>query len=113
MRANLTIGGMEFRRRLSLKAGVWAAVAWLVLSSTAMAGPTETTKQTTPAHTYIVGVSPFLDKSVKDDVYRSMIRLVVQDLPLNSTLWIYDAYHLKTITQLTLPNAHVFEAAKT
>jgi hypothetical protein len=91
---------------LTLLMHLFVPAAWLAAADTprqSLAAP----------HTYIVGISPFLDKSVKDDVYRSMIRLVVQDLPLNSTLAIYDAYHLKTITQLSLPNSHVFEAAKT
>src|SRR5205085_7026741 len=62
---------------------------------------------------FVIGISPFLDKSVKDDVYRSIVRLLVQDLPLNSTVAIYDAFNLKSITQVTLPNARVFDSAKT
>src|SRR6266850_684018 len=68
----------------------------------------------TPApQPYIIGISPYLDKSVKDDVYRSLIRLLVEDLPLNSTLAVYDAFELKTIAQVTLPNARVFNSPKT
>jgi len=62
---------------------------------------------------FIIGISPFLDNSVKDEVYRSIVRLVVEDLPLNSTLAIYDAFELKTITQVSLPNARVFNSPKT
>ena len=72
----------------------------------------ETPQAATPQQ-YVVGLSPFLDKSVKDDVYRGMIRLLVQDLPLNSNLSIYDAFELKTISQVALPDAHVFKSAKT
>jgi len=50
---------------------------------------------------------------VKDDVYRSIVRLLVEDLPLNSTLAIYDAFELKTITHVSLPNARVFNSPKT
>ena len=62
---------------------------------------------------FIIGISPFLDNSVKDEVYRSLIRLVVEDLPLNSTLAIYDAFTLKTLAQISLPNARVFNSPKT
>jgi hypothetical protein len=73
----------------------------------------ESPKETQPPHEYIIGISPFLDKSVKDDVYRGVIRLVVEELPLNSTLSIYDAFELKTITRISLPDAHVFKSSKT
>jgi hypothetical protein len=66
-----------------------------------------------PASSFVIGLSPFLDKSVKDEVYRSVVRLVVEDLPLNSTLAVYDAFELKTITKLSLPNARVFSSSKT
>src|SRR6185369_16503601 len=62
---------------------------------------------------FIIGISPFLDNSVKDEVYRSIVRLLVEDLPLNSTLAIYDAFQLKTITQVSLPNVRVFNSPKT
>ncbi len=46
---------------------------------------------------FVVGISPYLDKSVKDEVYRGLVRLLVEDLPLNSTVSIYDAFELKSI----------------
>jgi len=73
----------------------------------------EPAREVPVAQPFIIGISPFLDKSVKDEVYRSMIRLLVEDLPLKSTLAIYDAFNLKTITQVTLPNARVFNSPKT
>src|ERR1700722_11101004 len=60
-----------------------------------------------PGGDFIVGISPFLDAGVKDEVFRSIVRLVVEDLPLNSKLEIYDAYHLKSITRLSIPGAKV------
>src|SRR5438552_6789266 len=62
---------------------------------------------------FIIGISPFLDKSVKDEVYRGIVRLVVEELPLNSALGIYDAFELKTITQFSLPYARAFNSPKT
>jgi hypothetical protein len=62
---------------------------------------------------FIVGISPFLDSSEKDAVYRALVRLIVEDLPLNSRLAVYDAYNLKSITQLSIPGAPVFKSPKT
>jgi hypothetical protein len=62
---------------------------------------------------FVVGISPYLDKSVKDDVYRGLVRLLVEDLPLNSAVSIYDAFDLKSITQVTLPNSRAFNSSKT
>jgi hypothetical protein len=70
-------------------------------------------QKTSSPQPYIIGLSPFLDKAVKDDVYRSIIHLLVEDLPLNSSLSIYDAFELKTITHVALPDARVFHSSKT
>ena len=92
------------------------ALAFIVEASSFTASSVsaaEATKSATAPVNYVIGVSPFLDKSVKDDVYRGVIRLLVQDLPLNSTLSIYDAFELKTIAQIALPDARVFQSPKT
>src|SRR5882672_10677194 len=73
----------------------------------------ENQKTSSPPQPYAVGISPFLDKAVKDDVYRSIVRLLVEDLPLNSSLAVYDAFELKTITHIDLPDARVFHSPKT
>jgi len=62
---------------------------------------------------YVVGLSPFFAPQVSDDLFRSMMRLVLEDMPLNSSLWIYDAYHLQTVTQLAVPNNRAFESGRT
>ncbi len=62
---------------------------------------------------FIVGISPFLEKSVKDDIYRSIVRLIVEELPLNSKLTIYDAFELRTITQIAVPGGRAFNSPKT
>ncbi len=68
-----------------------------------------------PAHPqpFVIGISPYLDKSVKDDVYRSVVRLLVEELPLNSTVAIYDAFELKSVAQVKLPSVRAFESPKT
>jgi hypothetical protein len=65
-----------------------------------------------PIH-YIVGLSPFLEKTVKDDIYRRIIGFLLTDIPLNSSLGIYDAFNLTTITQMEIPNARAFKSGKT
>lgn len=77
------------------------------------ANSTESQKPSSPPQPFVIGISPFLDKAVKDDVYRSIVRLMVEDLPLNSSLAVYDAFDLKTITHVALPDARVFHSPKT
>lgn len=84
----------------------------LVLFAASLNGA-ESPKSGAPPQSFIIGISPFLENKVKDDVYRNVIRLLVEDLPLNSTLTIYDAFALKTIASETLPNARVFSSPKT
>lgn len=62
---------------------------------------------------YVIGVSPFLEIPVKDQVYRKVIAFVVDEIPLGSTLRIYDAYNLQTITELQIPEVQAFKSSKT
>jgi hypothetical protein len=62
---------------------------------------------------YVIGLSPFLDRSVKDDVYRRIVGFLIEDVPLNSSLWLYDAYHLRTITEMEVPEVRAFRSPKT
>jgi hypothetical protein len=62
---------------------------------------------------FVVGISPFLDSTVKDAVYRGLVRLIVEDLPLDTRLEVYDAFNLKSITRLSIPEAKVFNSPKT
>jgi hypothetical protein len=77
------------------------------------ANSAESQKTSSPPQPFVIGISPFLDKAVKDDVYRSMVRLLVEDLPLNSSLAVYDAFELKTITHVAFPEARAFHSPKT
>src|SRR5262245_36986754 len=76
------------------------------------ASSAESQKASSTPQPFVVGISPFLDKAVKDDVYRSIVRLLVEQLPLNSSLTVYDAFELKTITRVALPAARVFHSPK-
>lgn len=70
-------------------------------------------EKTPPAKSYVIGLSPYLDKEVKDPVYRQFIALVVEGLPVGSDLHVYDAWNLQTITELSIPNLAPFRSAKT
>jgi hypothetical protein len=72
----------------------------------------EVAKETAPQQ-YVVGLSPFLDRSVKDEVYRGLVRLLVEDLPLNSHLVIYDAFQIQSIAEVTVPKVRAFTSPKT
>jgi len=62
---------------------------------------------------FVIGLSPFLDKSVKDAVYRGMVRLIVEELPLDSRVEVFDAYNLQSITRVTVPESASFNSPKT
>src|SRR5688572_28412603 len=88
------------------------SLCWLSFSNSSCGG-TESGTSPQPASTFVIGVSPFLEKSVKDEVFRGIVRFVVEELPLNSTLAVYDAFDLKTITTISLPDSRVFNSPKT
>jgi hypothetical protein len=73
----------------------------------------EIPKESQPPQSFVIGISPYLGPSVKDEVYRNLVRLLVEGLPLNSTLAVFDAFELKTVTQVTVPNLRVFDSPKT
>lgn len=114
---------MKQQFRALRRSGTWrefCRMAWHVLvvwtalgrpGSDSMAANSE--GREAPATHFVIGLSPFLNNTNKDEVYRSIVRLMVSDLPLDSTLAIYDAYNLKTVTQLALPNVQAFKSPKT
>lgn len=62
---------------------------------------------------YVIGLTPFLEKTAKDDVFRRIIGMILEDLPQKSSLAIYDAYHLTNITRLEIPDVRAFASSKT
>ncbi len=87
-----------------------AVAAWM-LSASVSAG--EISSPSKPALRYVIGLSPFLGKEAKDSVYRRIAGFLIEDMPINSTLALYDAYHLTSITEITIPEARAFASAKT
>lgn len=62
---------------------------------------------------YVVGISPFLDPAAKEETYRQTVRFLIEGMPLDSSLWLYDAYHLRTITTVEIPSLRAFTSGKT
>jgi len=77
------------------------------------AGVTTAVPSAQQSESYVIGLSPFLEKGAKDQAYRQTIGFVVESLPLGSQLRIYDAYNLQTVAELSIPNLAPFRSAKT
>ncbi len=67
---------------------------------------------TKPAR-YIVGISPFLQDKEKDEVFRRVAGFLLEDAPLGSSLWLYDAFNIRTISQINIPEVRAFRSSKT
>lgn len=61
---------------------------------------------------FVIGLTPYLDKSNKDEVYRRIVGMVLEDMPLDSSLAIFDAYNLKTVAKVDVPAAQIFKSGK-
>lgn len=93
---------------------VWlAAVCTVLLSAKPEAGTPAPSSESAPSVHYVIGLSPFLDRGVKDSIYRQIIGYVLEELPLNSSLTLYDAYFLRTIANIEVPDVAAFRSAKT
>ncbi len=90
-----------------------AAILWLMALSGPAIHAAESTETNAPESRYVVGLSPFLPKEVKDDVYRRIVGFALEDLPLGSSLSLYDAYRLQTITRIAIPENRAFRSGKT
>lgn len=89
---------------------------WLICCSALVVAVGCSPKQP-PADTrhvqYVVGISPYLDDESGEEVFRHIARFLLEDMPLNSSLWIYDAYNLRTVAQVNVPNKRAFESSRT
>src|SRR5258706_3991791 len=68
---------------------------------------------TAPTARYVIGLTPFLENAAKDDVYRRIIGMILEEMPLKSSLAIYDAYNLTNITQIQIPDLRAVHRGKT
>src|SRR3954465_15060856 len=91
----------------------WTVLGLLSLCSFSACGAEKTVTTSPQPARYVIGLSPFLENSVKDDVYRRIVGFLLEDAPLNSSLWIYDAGNVRTITQIDVPDVRAFRSGKT
>jgi hypothetical protein len=73
--------------------------------------PAEPTDTATPW--FVFGLSPFLDTPAKDPAFRAVVRFLIEDAPLGSTVGIYDAFNLRTVTTAAIPRLNAFTSPKT
>ena len=92
---------------------MWVAIVAMALEfRLAAAVPTPSAADVPPAR-FVIGLSPFLEKGVKDDVFRKVAGFVLEGMPVGSSLGIYDAYRLQTVATVTIPEAKVFRSGRT
>lgn len=91
---------------------LWAALLFLSLGLPGIHAQKSPTTNG-PSARYVIGLSPFLDKGVKDEVFRRIVGFALEDMPLDSSLSLYDAYHLQTITRIEVPALRAFRSGKT
>lgn len=84
-------------------------VVWML----GFAGVQGATPETTRHVRYVIGISPFLPPAAKEETFRQTVRFLIEGMPLNSSLWLYDAYHLRTVTTLEVPGLRAFASGKT
>jgi hypothetical protein len=87
--------------------------ALLLISLLFSAATPFTSAASEPTSRYVIGLTPFLEKSDKDDVYRRIVGMILEELPQKSSLAIYDAYHLTNIARLEIPDLRAFQSGKT
>ncbi len=98
---------------MKMKIQSWLCISVVSLLSFAACGAEKAASPAPQPIRYVIGLSPFLDKSVKDDVYRRIVGFLLEDVPLNSSMWIYDAWNVRTITQIDVPDVRAFRSGKT
>ena len=59
--------------------------------------------------TYVIGVSPNLVKSDRDEVLRQLLFLALERASTGDTITVYDAFNLQPATRLTIPNGKQYE----
>lgn len=61
---------------------------------------------------YVIGVSPFIPEAEVQSVKDALFQIVLAAVPSGSRVAVFDAYHLKQVTDLSLPAREAFDHAK-
>ncbi len=83
--------------------------------SLALAESPATSSTNTPAHNsrFVFGLSPFLDASSKDRIFRQLVRFILEVAPRGTTVQAVDAFHIQTISTFEIPRVEAFASPKT
>jgi hypothetical protein len=87
-------------------------LAFLLLLTGNLLSSRAQTADAQPAR-WIIGLSPHLPNEAKNDVFRRIAALILEDAPLDSSIWIYDALRVQTVAQFEIPNVRAFRSPKT
>ena len=92
----------------------WAGLGAVLLLGLSRLGAAPTLDGSAgPTPHYVIGVSPFLDSQDEDEVYRQIVRFIIEDVPSGASVRIWDAYGLKTIARIDIPELRAFRSART
>jgi hypothetical protein len=61
----------------------------------------------------IVGLSPHMTDSAKEEVYQRLVKCVLESMPINSSVVVYDAYENKSVAKFQIPNKSAFRKTRT
>lgn len=65
--------------------------------------------ETAPPRTYIIGVSPNLAKSDRDEVLKQLLLLALEKASTGDSITVYDALNLQLSGRLTIPNGKQYD----
>lgn len=91
----------------------WVALLLLTLGMGLPASDPVPSPGDLPPARYVIGLSPYLERGVKDEVFRKIAGFVLEGMPVGSSLGIFDAHELRTVATLTIPNAKAFRSGRT
>ena len=61
----------------------------------------------------IVGLSPYMTDSAKEEVYQRLVQFVLETMPVNSSVAVYDAFANQSIAKFEIPNKSAFRKIRT
>ncbi|MBX3746466.1 MAG: hypothetical protein KF833_14255 [Verrucomicrobiae bacterium] len=98
------------------------AVAWVAVAASgagtpgtvasAASSPGGGTGEARGAAWQVIGISPFLDRADKDAVYRQVVGFALEGVPPGGVLRLIDAYRVRTIAVMEVPNTRASMSAK-
>ncbi len=88
-------------------------IVTLVLTATScVAGGQDPAATLATSPDLIIGVSPFMPASDRPEVERAIARLILEKATVGSRITVYDAYHLKQITDVEIPASRAYDQLK-